>query len=877
MPIQPPIQEYLDHGWKLCKIRAGGKHPDYTGWNVESAAVTAEGFDRWEAGVGLLHAYSGTCAIDIDALSRAQPALLAHGINLLDLIRAPDAVVMTRGHKDKAKLFYALTGPFDSPDAFETIKCSDQGFEFRCRTFHGTSSAQDVLPPSEHPAGAFASLHYSWAKGDWRRLPQLPESLRNIWPRLKKLYPQHPMASGAVSATKAAGASSLTAAAMVESLDDVVPEGARDDTVSKFAFKHHGFGLEGDALYAKVMEFNLTHCDPPLSDSAIERICRGKESLPVDSIKDEVGVPMEYPALPEGYKWQGQWVMGENGVDATGAPKWEVVFDRPIYVTAVSSESFDGREQREVQVTDHSATGIKAYPINMDDLVSKTEIYFLKKGLNLIGTARIARAKNYFIRGKEMIEKSGALACTYNHFGWQEDGTFLMGTRLIRPKAAPLTVPVAGVLSDEARCMVVRGTLHEWRGAVSSAFMKPEYEAQAFALLMGFAAPLMYLCDERGGLYSMVGASGQGKSMAQEAIATIYGRIEGFRSRADDTENARMIMLSRLCNLPMVAEELTKLAPSAIGALAYAVSEGRDKRRATREGGLQQASGTWNTLVVSSSNRSLLQILLTTDATPEAYRVLEDDIKLPAKADWNQGKADMRTMVANCGTAGMRFVQYVVDNADTLRAKLDATRRHLSDTMRADTKGRIRIGMVACAVVAAEVLNAADILAVDVARFTVYGRKLLSKNASAHESQASSSLDVLGDFLNLHTPSALRFTGAVCMNEDRRNTNHALTMRYQTTTGIAAVAVPALRAYAMVRRMPSWEEFWQELVVAGVIPSYSPRRVNLTNGTDLPDYSPLVLSVDTQALSVACGCALNLMADATDRTASLVEQGQSLH
>ncbi len=50
--------------------------------------------------------------------------------------------------------------------------------EFRCATRDGLT-VQDVLPPSIHP---YTGQPYRWGgKGDWRDIPEIPETLLNVW------------------------------------------------------------------------------------------------------------------------------------------------------------------------------------------------------------------------------------------------------------------------------------------------------------------------------------------------------------------------------------------------------------------------------------------------------------------------------------------------------------------------------------------------------------------------------------------------------------------------------------------------------------------------------------------------------------------------
>lgn len=162
--------EYVRHGWKLCRIQPGEKRPRQRGWNkIENAITDVQRALRLES-AGLQHAWSGTCALDIDQWDKAEAWLKEKGINLPKLFAAPGAVQISSGRDNRGKLLYAL------PDPLPTIKLADNAFELRCAHQTG-NSAQDVLPPSLHPT---TKKPYEWV-GDWRKLPPLPEELRTLW------------------------------------------------------------------------------------------------------------------------------------------------------------------------------------------------------------------------------------------------------------------------------------------------------------------------------------------------------------------------------------------------------------------------------------------------------------------------------------------------------------------------------------------------------------------------------------------------------------------------------------------------------------------------------------------------------------------------
>lgn len=161
-------------GWALCPVPAGSKGPNTAGWNLEENAITAP--EQITGNVGLLHAYSGTCAVDVDNYEKATVWLSERGVNLQTLMEAPDAVAINSPNPYHAKLLYALP-PFAALPSVKVVLDGKTILELRCATADG-KSVQDVLPPSMHPMGQ----PYRWGgKGRPDALPALPQAIADLW------------------------------------------------------------------------------------------------------------------------------------------------------------------------------------------------------------------------------------------------------------------------------------------------------------------------------------------------------------------------------------------------------------------------------------------------------------------------------------------------------------------------------------------------------------------------------------------------------------------------------------------------------------------------------------------------------------------------
>lgn len=204
--------EYVQHGWTLCAIPPGGKRPLTKGWQERANGITNVEYARHLVGAGLCHAWSGTCAIDIDNLAVASKWLATRGAKctLEALLESPTAVRISSGRAGRAKLLYGLSAPLTSVKTAPFFDISPNtgnlqeytALDFRSATKDGLS-VQDTLPGTIHPD---TGKPYEWAYNDalfgtWRNLPELPEALKDVWlslldSRITNEAPAAPLGAG---------------------------------------------------------------------------------------------------------------------------------------------------------------------------------------------------------------------------------------------------------------------------------------------------------------------------------------------------------------------------------------------------------------------------------------------------------------------------------------------------------------------------------------------------------------------------------------------------------------------------------------------------------------------------------------------------------
>lgn len=273
--------EYVQHGLALCPIAPGSKGPRTQGWQRADHAVRDADAARKLPGAGLLHAWSRTCAVDVDDLHGATEYLAARGIDLTELLAHDEAVQIQSRRPNRAKLLYLLPA---GCELLPTRKIERDGvvlFELRCATADG-QSVQDVLPPTIHPD---TGKPYEWAgAGDWRNLPELPIPLLELWRSLL----DEPTKAGKAPAP-----------------GEPIGSGQRNDAMFKIACKLRGADFPEATILAALQSENRERCKPPLTDEELRSIARsaGKYDVGTPQAADGVILVNGSDLTPEPVEW----------------------------------------------------------------------------------------------------------------------------------------------------------------------------------------------------------------------------------------------------------------------------------------------------------------------------------------------------------------------------------------------------------------------------------------------------------------------------------------------------------------------------------------------------------------------------------------------
>lgn len=306
---------------------------------------------------------------------------------------------------------------------------------------------------------------------------------------------------------------------------------------------------------------------------------------------------------------------------------------------------------------------------------------------------------HYLINFAKELQKQSATVKLSPNMGWDSDiKNFTIGNRLYK---ADEETQVVNVMSEHARhtaeMFEMRGSLETWT-MTADLFDKAGMEPMAFALCAGFGAPLMKFIGLEGCLINLVGKSGVGKTLTQRMINSIYGNPSLMAQSHEDTDNAKFKHAALMGNLPITIDEITNIDPQRLSDFVYRITQGRDRNRLRRDGTYNTHVGQWSTLIISSTNESLINKLTAVKFSPEAeiMRVFETSV-YHVDDDWGMQVAT--SIRDNFGLAGDVYINYIVKNRNSVAKALKAQFKKFMDSRNYTGAERYRVAAMTCALI----------------------------------------------------------------------------------------------------------------------------------------------------------------------------------
>ncbi len=246
----------------------------------------------------------------------------------------------------------------------------------------------------------------------------------------------------------------------------------------------------------------------------------------------------------------------------------------------------------------------------------------------------------------------------YNSFGWR-DSSFVLGNKVVHNGKVSKARLSDRVPSQTTAKITKKGTLKEWSAAVSILAKNPRYIDYAYAFLAVIGSPIAALNNVSGGVLSLVGGSGIGKTTVANLAVSAYGHYSAFEASPQSTEKAFYEQFRLLRNLPTLINEAATIPHWLIEPLLYAAANGYPRAALNHTGKMRQGSG-WNGLVCMTSNRSITHTAKGTIEEATIRRVTE--IHLDQTISRDDAAVINEILRKSYGHAGERIIKYLTQH-----------------------------------------------------------------------------------------------------------------------------------------------------------------------------------------------------------------------
>ena len=261
--------------------------------------------------------------------------------------------------------------------------------------------------------------------------------------------------------------------------------------------------------------------------------------------------------------------------------------------------------------------------------------------------------------------------------GWHGD-SFVLPNSVIGPDAKSVIFQ-SGVQEHDCK-YAVAGTLAGWKKNIAALAVDNTY--LTLALSASFTGPLLDKTHVDGGGFHFVGDSSIGKSTAIIAACSVWGGkdfMSSWKATANGMEGAAA--LSNDCLLAL--DEIGECEAKEIGAIIYALGNGRGKQRANRIGAARTVAQ-WRCFVMSSGERTVETVMAESGQRIKAghtVRLPDIWINQGKHGAWNNihgaesGTAFTdeikKAAVTNYGHAGREFLKKLVVDRRNFLDSLD--------------------------------------------------------------------------------------------------------------------------------------------------------------------------------------------------------------
>lgn len=402
------------------------------------------------------------------------------------------------------------------------------------------------------------------------------------------------------------------------------------------------------------------------------------------------------------------YIVKEGGVLKISDEHSFYITRSPLWVRSVREKSRIRDEDGESSVTIEweTLTGrLKVASLPQEDLYEKRTFTKWLAMNNLRALIKdVSELQGYVMECIVELMRLNLVEQYYDTLGWSSDG-FVLGKRIITPAGVN---PASMQTSSSVSFIKARGSKEKWVQA-TAVLADPSLWQTAFAVLCGFASPLLSLCHYQAAVVSLFGSSGYGKTLAGSLALSIYGDPTLLMQAASATTNAIGKQMAAHKNVPYLLDEVSNMPPYKLADFIYDAANGRQKEVLDKNRDLRQGPG-WCLVPFISSNHSVMEMSTMYIQDAHRRRVIEVPFTTPISA--RAAGVIAEAYQDNYGTVADDYLSYVIANKSSIRDSVDNVLRYQS-FQRIPTVNRFGKWTIACAAVAGDIAKKLGLIEFD--------------------------------------------------------------------------------------------------------------------------------------------------------------------
>ena len=369
------------------------------------------------------------------------------------------------------------------------------------------------------------------------------------------------------------------------------------------------------------------------------------------------------------------------------------------------------------------------------------------------------QAREFFVSWIGTLQKSKQSIISSAPFGWNmRNGKvegFIFGGNVWMPSSSRPAANTDPVIASQ---YAPSGDKQSWLDAAEliTSQSRPALDA---IIASAFGAPLVRFTGQQGMLMSTYSQeSGIGKSTALKVAQAVWGDPIKAMQGLSDTQMSVLNKIGELRHLPLYWDELkTEEDTKKFVTLTFQLTGGKERSRLTA-GVEQRNPGTWQTMLVSASNESLVDHIAskTKMTTAGIFRIFEYEVPPGSKGQIDP--TDAQRMVArlndNFGSIGLEYAKYLGSNFTQLDLEVAAFQKALGQEINVQNDERFWLATMACVCMGAKYANLLGFTKIDEAALKDFLLKVLAEmrthRSSTHNDMknAMNVANVLTQFLN---------------------------------------------------------------------------------------------------------------------------------